>query len=82
MDFRRPHPYSDRPLERFPCDLKIHPLRGAFARVYSGERRGFDSPRHWRITYPAAMIRDAIIDEKLIAAGKTPLEISFLLLAS
>jgi hypothetical protein len=28
MDLRRPHPYSDRPLERFLRHLKIHPLLG------------------------------------------------------
>jgi hypothetical protein len=33
MDLRRSHPHSDRPLERFLRHLKIHPLRGTFARL-------------------------------------------------
>ena len=37
--------------------------------LYSGERRGFDGPRHWRITYPAAMTRDAIMAELLEIEG-------------
>ena len=37
--------------------------------LYSGERRDFDGPRHWRITYPAAMTRDAIMAELLEIEG-------------
>ncbi len=41
----------------------------AFARVIAWERRGFDGPRHWRIIYPAAMTRDAIMAELLEIEG-------------
>ena len=50
--------------------LGCKPARGAtFARVIAWERRGFDGPRHWRITYPAAMTRDAIMAELLEIEG-------------
>ena len=49
---------------------------------YSGERRGFDGPRHWRITYPAAMTRDAIMAELVEIEGLGEGKKSKLLLAA
>ena len=51
-----------------PAGMKLFSVAAGGSRI-CGERRGFDGPRHWRITYPAAMTRDAIMAELLEIEG-------------